>query len=385
MKLAGIVSWSILVVLIDVAFARVAFGALVPSLRSGLGLDLAAVGAVASANSIGYLLTSAFAAQLERLVGVRRLAIGSHLLAAAAFAGVAFAPGFVPLIVMRFLSGAGGGGGVVAAQRIALDAVPPERRVLVSTITWSGVGLGLIAAGVALPALSSPQSWRAASLVCAIIALVVALTTPAPAAVARASAASEPPAWRWQNEARVLAAYALFGMGFLAYNTFAAVSSLHASPGARFLLLGFAAIVGTLLAMRVRQAELGMGAGLILGAAGAMLTLAHMQLAGDLLIGLGFGPVPGFATAILRQRAGTAAAMSAIALSTIAVGAGQIAGPIVAGMAAQNLGIAWVAGIAAVAYFLGFLLIVADALARIHLKVPASPARDFSARATSSS
>lgn len=381
MKLAWVIAWAVLAVLVDVSLARVAFGALVPSLRSDLGLDLVTIGTVSAANAVGYLVTSALSPWLGRFAGMRRLAIVAHVVAALGFAGVALAPNVVVLVAARALSGIGGGVGIVACLRLALDAVEPRRRVFVSTLAWSGGGLGLILAALAQPWLHAATSWRVASAVCAALALAIALGAPAHEHRyddAVATAAVRPPSWRWQGSAYVLAAYFLFGFGFLAYGTFATLSPAHVTPFVRFMLIGVSAVAGSLLVARVRHAERAMATALVLGACGALLTLGGSPF-GDVLFGVGLTAIAGLATAILRERAGSAAALQAIAISTLVVGAGQIVGPLVAGAAAQRFGIAWVPGTAFAAYAAGAVLAGVDEWIRLRRRPFALESRDVTA------
>jgi len=368
MGLIRITLWATLAVLVDVALARAAFGAFVPSIRADLGIDFAGAGIVSSANAIGYLITSGLAPFITARIGVRTTAIAGHVLAALGFALSALAPSTALLVAMRVVSGLGGGAGMVAALRIALDAADPERRVFVSTLAWAGAGLGLILAAFSVPWIGNPQTWRVAMWVCAALALVIAMTSPKHAAAARAA---RPPAgaiatrisYPWRPSALIILAYTLFGIGFLAYTTFAGVASSHASPFVRFLSIGIAAIVGSLTVARTRHAERAMLAYLLSGALGAVFAIAQLPL-GDIFFGLGLTAVPGLATAILRERAGAEAVIQALAYSTVAVGLGQFLGPLIAGVAAQRSGIAWAFGTAGAAYILGAALVAVDEIAR---------------------
>jgi MFS family permease len=178
---------------------------------------------------------------------------------------------------------------------------------------------------------------------------------------ALASTAARGDTYRWQLSAFILVAYLLFGAGFMAYTTFAALEPAHISPFVRFFVTGATAIIGSLAAAHVRTPERAMGLALILGAVGAACAIAGLPV-GDVFFGIGLTAVPGLATAVLRFRAGATGATQAIALSVIAVGTGQFLGPVLAGGAAQQYGIAWAFGIAGAAYAAGVLLIVVDEL-----------------------
>jgi MFS family permease len=327
------------VVMVDVTLARIAFGAIVPSLRSDLHIDLAVAGVVSSANAVGYLISSALAPILARSLAIRRLALVSHLLAAAGFAAVAVSPNVALLVTARVLSGLGGGTGIVSALRLALDSVEPSQRTIVSTLAWSGGGLGAILVALSEPWLNTPLSWRVASAACALLSLAIALATPSHMRTRDVApwrnAGSNAGTWQWRQSLLILFAYLMFGAGTLSYSTYLAVTPSQTTPLVRFLLLGVFSIVGGLIATRVRHPERAMAAALALAALGAGLALHGLAL-GDACIGLSFAAVPGLGTAVLRERAGAAAAMHALAVSTITLCGGQFAGPILAGIAAQT-------------------------------------------------
>lgn len=149
----------------------------------------------------------------------------------------------------------------------------------------------------------------------------------------------------------------------MAYSTFAAAGPSHVSPFIRFLAIGCSAILGSVVVAWVRHPERAMGAMLLIGALGAAFAVAGLPL-GDILFGIGLTAVPGLATAVLRARAGAQAATRAIALSTIAVGSGQFAGPLIAGAAAARFNIAWAFGIAGAAYAIAVMFVALDEIVR---------------------
>lgn len=356
--------WALLAVLVDVSLARIAFGALVPSLRSDLGFDLAAIGSISAANAVGYLITSGLAPWIARYLDMRKLAILSHIVAAAGFAAAACSSSFLVLVLARGIAGIGGGAGIVACLGLALDAVEPRRRVFVSTLAWSGLGLGLVVAAAGQPWLYAPSSWRVASGACAALALFIAISTPG-RLLARSEGISRPAETprrdQWRKSGFILASIFLFGVGFLAYSTFAAVVSVQTTPLISFLTTGFSALAGSVLVMRVTRAERALGAMMLMGAVGGVLTVVGSPI-GGMFFGFGLTAIAGLSTATLRERTGVAT--QAVAMCNIVVGAGQFVGPVVAGVAAQAFGTAWAPGIAGAAYALGAVAVGTDAVLR---------------------
>jgi MFS family permease len=355
----GIVLWSVLAVVVDVALARVAFGAVVPSLRADLGLGLAAVGVANAANVIGYVVATPFAMAAIGRGGLRRTSVIAHLVAAAGAALVGGSASFVPLLLGRVVTGAGGAIGLVSALRLALDAVPASRRVLVSTVTWSGIGLGVLVAAAAQPALLAPGAWRGAAFAWAGATLLVALTTPRERHDDEHARAAAP---LRTGYGLILAAYVAFGFAFLAYTTFLALTGTG-PVAARWLWLGAAALLGGLLTLRVRRPEPAFAGVLVVAGLGALGTANHLSF-GGFLVGLGLTASPALATAIVRARVGSAHANAAIAYATLAVGTGQLAGPTVAGFVADRLGVGAVPLLAAAAYGAGAVLVGCDLVRR---------------------
>lgn len=351
-----------LAVVVDVALARVAFGAVVPSLRADLRLGLAAVGFANAANVMGYVAATPFAMAAIRRGGLRRTSLIAHLVAAAGAALVGASASFGPLLLGRVVTGAGGAIGLVAALRLALDAVPASRRVLVSTLTWSGVGVGVLVAAAAQPALLPAGAWRAAAFAWAGATLLVALGTPGERHDEEHARAAAPAC---RGYGLILAAYAAFGFAFLAYTTFLALTGTG-PVASRWLWLGTAALLGGLLTLRVRRPEAAFAAVLVVAGLGALGTANHLPY-GGFLVGLGLSASPALATAIVRARVGSAQANAAIAYATLAVGSGQLAGPTVAGLVADRLGVGAVPLLAAAVYGAGAILVACDLARRARM------------------
>ncbi len=351
-----VVAWSVIAVIVDVAMARVAFGAIVPSLQSDLGLTLTAVGAANTANLIGYAGATPFSAWFIRRVGVRRAAVIGHVVAAGGALWMAESSSFIPIVLARVVTGVGGAFGLVAVLRITLDAVPARRRVLVSTITWFGVGFGVLLAASAQHALLGAGAWRAAMWFWAALTLLVALMTPRPQAHGEDAKAVHA---KSHGYGLVLASYGAFGFAYLAFTTFLAMAD-HDAAASRWTWLGVAALAGAAMMVRVRKAEPFLALALGIAALGAFCTVAAQTGVGPFLVGLGLAATPGLATAIVRARVPDSLASEAIANTTLAVAIGQLLGPVVAGALADRFGIIVVPLLAGTIYVVGFVLVLID-------------------------
>lgn len=154
------------------AFALVGASVLAPLLRGDLGFGATGVGAIASAGYSGALLTSRFAGGLsDRMKPELVIVIGLCLLAAGA--GVAaVAPGPV-LFYLGIVALGCGHGTINPATSVLANPVAARRRGLAMSLKQSGVPLGGMAAGAALPTLGSLAGWRVALAATGLVCLLV--------------------------------------------------------------------------------------------------------------------------------------------------------------------------------------------------------------------
>lgn len=152
---------------------------------------------------------------------------------------------------------------------------------------------------------------------------------------------------RW---AFLLAAYMLFGVGYIAYATFAGARMAAADApalvtGAMWATFGAASIIGAGLATVVlgmpRLKPTALALGLALAAIGAGLSAfesAAAALAGALLIGLSVASTPSIVSAQASDRSSAEDYPSAFSFATAALGVGQLVGPVAAGALADAFG-----------------------------------------------
>ncbi|HDZ57330.1 MAG TPA: MFS transporter [Pseudomonas xinjiangensis] len=217
--------------LVVIGFARLAYGVILPSMRADLGLSYQQAGILSTVTALCYvcfvlaggLAAARWGAKTSIMFGMLTVAVG--------FVGLAFAANFR---VVMFLMGLLGFGTAFAfAPMVALLATWfPEKRGLVIGCMTSGVGLGILVAGVLVPFLFTTfgeQGWRvswgvfagAALSVAAMIGLFV--RNPPKAAT---SAAGRPPSdekWLIYRNPRVLivaTTYGIIGLGYIIQTVF---------------------------------------------------------------------------------------------------------------------------------------------------------------------
>jgi MFS family permease len=214
---------------LDIGVARITYGTVLPALRRDLSLSFFEAGALSAVNLAAYLLGTLIAPRLGRIASMRALARWGHAVFALGALASALAPEVLTLALGRVLTGLGAGVGLLAVFVVVFEQTRPGSRSVVSVGVWSGIGVAIVASGLAAPwLLGEPGSWRWAFGVGAILAGFVAwevgrrpATMPRAAGalgtgpVAQALAPRSATAWLG-----LFGAYFMFGVGYIAYSTF---------------------------------------------------------------------------------------------------------------------------------------------------------------------
>jgi MFS family permease len=388
----ALIAWSAIGIALNVGLARFAYGIVLPSLRRDLDLDYLTSGSLNAVHLLGCLVATLAAPWVARTIGLRTLLTRAHVLVAAGALLCAMAPhgasGPIVLGIGRLATGIGAGGGIVAILVTALAAVTARERPFVGAVVWSGIGAAVMVCGFAAPLLlQSGSGWRASFAGAAILALAISFFFPAtgfPTNQAQAAASLEKPAAaamrldaaqlltpRWSF---LVATYLLFGVGYIAYATFAGaqLAAAHTQPslvGLTWTAFGIATIVGAALVVPVlgatRIKEFALFGGMVSGSLGAFVLQgsAGNTLGGAILVGLGIAAIPTIVSTYARQRCSAEDYAKAFSYASSALGIGQLVGPVAAGALADHFGMAAVPLFAASAYSIGGLLALCDAVA----------------------
>ncbi len=371
--------------MLNVGLARFTYGVMLPSLRRDLGLDYFASGSLNAIHLGGYLIGTLLAPSFGRRMAAWRMSRVAHLIVAAGAIACALAPasaaGFFVLAAGRLATGIGAGLAIVATFVIVFEAVSASKRPLVSAVVWSGLNVGIIGSGVCvLPLLETDHGWRVAFVFAALVALVLAVAFPprkfrtglagSPTSV---SQAAEPERMRSPRWLFLCLAYLCFGIGYVAYSTFAGVrlTTINASyfvVGATWTALGVTSMIGSFAAIPLlnsrRTKQFSLVAALLCGAIGSLVASGNSSAAafvGALLVGFGLAAVPTVVSAYARDRSDAATYPRAFSIASAFLGIGQLIGPLAGGAAGDWLGSSAIPVLAAVAYGVGALAAVADA------------------------
>ncbi|SUF09082.1 anion cation symporter [Rhodococcus gordoniae] len=149
-------------------------------LRSEFGITPGEYGVISSAFSIGYMLFALLSGPLVDRYGSRRVLIVGMFIWAAATALTPFAGGFIGLILLRILLGAGEAPCFPAATRLVSRWLPAQERgkalALIGGVAVSG---SLLVGGPILTQLIALTGWKAMFWILAIVGVVwVAIAYP---------------------------------------------------------------------------------------------------------------------------------------------------------------------------------------------------------------
>ena len=372
---------ALLAIGVDIGLARLGYGLLLPAIRADLGGSYGTYGLVGALHLAGYLGgTLAAPPLLRERARIPRVIAVAHIVVALSVAASAAATGALSLLVARAVIGVASGIAVAAVVTEMLERVPVARRGLASAIAWGGAGVALVVSAPAGAwALGEASRWRVATLLCAVPALAVAALalrlSPPEAASAVRTAGDTPFAWRDLLRARnvfFVAAYASFGIAYIAYATFAvAAFAARGIPPpvvtAVWSALGIASVAGALAVVPMlagRAARYSFVLPLAAGAVGCWISSlpgTAAPVAGAMCVGIGLAATPAVASAFARMRSDAATAAVAFTAVTTVFGAGQLLGPLAAGVVADHLGLSAVPVYASVVFACGAVSAAVDA------------------------
>lgn len=365
---------------VSLGLARFSYALLLPPMRETLGWSYFTAGAMNTVNAAGYLLGALAMPALLRRIGATRALLGGSLAAALLLAAHGLARGAAAadawLYALRGATGVASAmvfvaGGLMAA-RLGLRPQPAGSGItpgLVLGLYYGGTGAGIVACALGLPPLIAqagpallagwPGAWFAlGALALAATAAMAArrhdmadldaAASPGAGLDAGQGASAPGPAWRPFGYA--LAAYFMFGLGYIGYMTFI-VTLLREQQHGTGMVVGFYSLLGAgvmaspWLWAGLLQRHRG---GLPLACLSALLALATLApvLGTQALVALGSGALFGAVflsvvastTALVRHNLAPADWPAGISAFTIVFAAGQIVGPSLVGHLADGAG-----------------------------------------------
>jgi predicted MFS family arabinose efflux permease len=342
---------------VALGLGRFGYGLLLPEMRTDLGWSYAQAGFVNTANAIGYLIGAFLAAPLLARWDNRRVflaAMAAVVLSLFATAGVT---DFTLLGLVRVITGIAGavvfvGGGALLA---GTGAEVAARRGFHLAAYYSGVGFGLLLAGLVLPVLMArPGSgdWPLGWLVLGGLALPLLLAVWHRTRPAGDAAAPAPPGTAGA-EGRIgwmLLGYLFYGTGSIGYMTF-----ITAQLGAEgqgwsattifWAIFALGAACAPFLWERTLERRSSARAFLVITGANALAAAlplvplgAAALLASAFVFGLSFFTIVAVTTLHVARATRPDRRAQAIGLFSVVFGLGQAAGPILVGAVSDRAG-----------------------------------------------
>jgi predicted MFS family arabinose efflux permease len=378
---------------VTLGLVRFAYALLLPAMRDDLDWSYALAGGLNTANAAGYLAGALLAAPIAYRLGVRRSFVVALLAAALALLASALPTVYAAHVVLRIVAGVGGAvafvsGGVLAAHATSGRPGEPSAATVLG-LYYGGGGAGILVSGLAMPALLElgpvePAAWRI-GWVCIGIASLLALVV-AGMAARRLPEESETDGGEDGAEARngdevspvrllapALAAYFLFGTGYIVYMTFVVAFLMDRGAGALevsvfWALLGATAAASAPVWAPVIEGLSGgrpLAAVIAVVAVGAILPLVFdgtiAAFASAALFGGSFLAVVTATTALVRHSLPAHAWPTGIAAFTILFATGQCVGPVASGAISDSFGrLEPGLGLSAIILFAGALVALAQ-------------------------
>ncbi len=332
---------------------RFVYTPILPFMVDGIGLTKPQAGLIASANFLGYLL-GAVAASTPRLRGGQRLWFAGGLAASAlTTAAMGVASGISAFIALRFLGGVASAFVLIFASTLVLDRLASMERPGLSALHFAGPGVGIAFSSLLISALAAAGlGWRIqwlASAAASLLAMAASLLL-VPSAHPARQAGSVAPASRGPSNASsrelglLVAAYGLFGFGYVITATFISTiarmtATLHAVEPFVWLIVGVAAMPSVALWIAVARRignEAAFALACLIEALGVGFSVMEASrpalLAAAVLLGATMMGITALGL-VQARRLSRGDPRRSLALMTAAFGLGQMLGPSFAGFA----------------------------------------------------
>ena len=335
------------------SFARFAYALLLPAMRAELSLNYSQAGALNTANALGYLAGALFTMGYVSRLGNRRLFRVGMAGTVLALIGSGLAGGFITQLCLRAVAGIGGAMVFICGAVLASNVYSgrPELSSGAIAIYFGGAGAGILLSGVGIPwllVIAGDDAWRGAWLaVGGVSAVFSVLAIWATRQIREPSSGAPKSPWQMRAFGATLGSYFLFGMGYIAYMTFAVAWMVSHGASALDLALTWGTLgIATMLApigWRAPRARWYPGrtlaaVGVILSV-GAAIPLVNTSLPAMILSALIFGAAmftaPTAVTDLVKTSLPRTAWGPAVAVFTVVFAIGQAIGPILSGWLAD--------------------------------------------------
>ena len=359
----------------SLGIGRFSLGMLLPSMGVSLDLSYSQMGLIGTGNFVGYMFAVLLAGLVAGALGARWTVAGGLALVGASMVLVSRATSYEQVFVLYVATGIGSGLGNVPMMGLVSHWFSRSKRGRAAGTMVTGNGLAIVFAGILIPAVNASigsegwrTNWLILGIVCGCIAAVAGLllrnrpeeavtvatgavnTKGTPATGDSAKPSPLKPGQRW-TLVHLGCIYALYGATYAVYATFIVTTMVNERGFAEDAAGRFWAAVGGLsvcsgplfgwLSDRLgRKSAMQMVFVLFVITYGLVATtLPNPFLYASIgLFGLAVWSIPTIMSAAVGDYTGAARAASAFGFVTLFFGAGQIAGPALAGYVADIFG-----------------------------------------------
>ena len=338
-------------IFVGLGLARFAYTVILEPMRSGLNLSYTEMGAIASANFLGYVLFSPFVGYLASRFGSKSVVVFSLLIVTATLFLTSLSSGFLDASAYRFLTGMGSAGVNVGLVGLAAKWFEIERRGFALGIINSGSSVGIIFAGITLPIVILSYDWRAGWIFLALISLFVTILSlklkEVPAEFVPETKIEVKDVYRSRSLLTLGLAYVFFGLSYIVFVTFYTshlikIGVEYEVASSMWSLVGILSIISAILWGKIsdrigRKSALFavyslMGLAFILFGVSSDFVLALLS---TVMAGASMLAIPPLVQAYCGDIAGKSSASAAIGFVTLFFGVGQMLGPSIAGYLAD--------------------------------------------------
>lgn len=377
-----------------IGLARFALGMLLPAMGDELHLSYAQMGAISTSNFLGYLAGILAASSLVRRFGARVLIAAALLLSGLSMVGIGCVESLSAILFLYILTGVGSAMANIPIMVVLSAWFSSQLRGKAAGLVVSGNGAAIIFAGQAVPWLNSlsAYSWRLSWMVLgtliiliAFVCLLVMRNRPQdlglrPVGHEEHLSGGNP---HQLNDERSVplrlvlhcgAIYFLFGFTFVAYATFIVTTMVEQygfsqqAAGSFWSWVGFFSLFsGPLFGMLADRTSRRFSLMVVFTVQALAYLLAGLHLSEPFLylsigcFGIVAWSVPSIMAALAGDYAGPDKAFALFSAITFIFATGQVAGPFLAGLVAEQTGAfsasyLMAAGLAAGAALLAMLL-----------------------------
>ena len=138
---------------IGIGLSRFAYAPLIPEIIRQQWFNASQTAYLGATNLAGYLIGAFFSSHMAAKIGAQHGLRLMMLLASAAFLASAYPISFEWYFFWRLTSGIAGGGLMVLSAANVVSVVPVSRRGVASGVVLTGLGMGVMASAILVPAL----------------------------------------------------------------------------------------------------------------------------------------------------------------------------------------------------------------------------------------